>query len=237
VLARAAYTCAAVSPHIVDIELVRRGLHIEPANLQSHLQSIIDACENKPYDAILLTYGLCGKATEGLISRSKPLVIPRAHDCITIFLGSRERYDEQFSKNPGTYWYAQDYIERDDGTGTTLSLGSASDLTTQEKYQEYVEKYGKDNADYLMEVMGAWQTHYQRAVYIDMGIGDGSAVKEKAFNEASRRGWSFESLSGDIGIIRKLIDGNWDNDLLVVSPGEKIIMTYNQAIISNVPNK
>ena len=57
--------------------------------------------------------------------------------------------------------YAQDYIERDDGGGGSLALGSGVDTNVDEVYAEYVEKYGQDNADYLMEVMGAWKQHYK----------------------------------------------------------------------------
>ena len=122
------------------------------------------------------------------MARKLPLVIPKAHDCITLFLGSRARYQEQFEDFPGTYWYAQDYIERDDGSGGSLALGSGLDTNVDEVYAEYVEKYGQDNADYLMEVMGAWKQHYKRAAYIDLGIGDGSAVAAKAQEQAARRG-------------------------------------------------
>ena len=167
VLARPLYLNAARSPHIVDIELFPRGLHNTPAILRSTLQDRIDAAAGQGYDAILMAYGLCGQATAGLVSQDIPVVVPRAHDCITIFLGSRALYAEQFEAFPGTYWYALDYMERDDGSGA--SLGSGMD-TNPSVYEEYVEKYGADNADYLMEVMGAWQAHYQRAAYIDMGV-------------------------------------------------------------------
>ena len=89
VLARPLYLCAAHSAHRVDIQLIQRGLHNQPANLRTVLQAAVDAASEKPYDAIALGYGLCGQATSGITARSKPLVIPRAHDCITLFLGSR----------------------------------------------------------------------------------------------------------------------------------------------------
>src|SRR5512140_3197517 len=123
-LARPVYWCAATSPHIIDVELIRRGLHDRPADLRSQLQAMIDATPNPKYDAVLLVYGLCGQATAGLRAGVVPLVIPRAHDCITLFLGSRQRYLQQFSDNPGTYWYSQDYIERKDGTTSSLAMGS-----------------------------------------------------------------------------------------------------------------
>jgi hypothetical protein len=231
VLARAIYLCAARSPHIVDVELLRRGLHNTPNDLRAQLQASIDSSAGLGYDAIVMAYGLCGQATAGLTAPGVPLVVPRAHDCITLFLGSRERYQEQFNNQPGTYWYAQDYIERDDGSGASLAMGSGSDTDLKAVYQEYVDKYGQDNADYLMQVMGAWQAHYQRAAYIDMGVGDGSGVEERARAEAARRGWTFERVAGDLALIRRLLAGDWEKDFLVLEPGQRVTMTYDDNVI------
>lgn len=229
-LARPVYWCAAQSPHIADIELLRFGLHNEPDTLHSLLQSRIAAID-QGYDAITLAYGLCGKATAGLKAIHCPLVIPRAHDCITLFLGGRARYTEQFENKPGTYWYVQDYIERGAGSKTALSMGSGMATDMQAVYEEYVRKYGEDNAAYLMEVMGAWQQHYQRAAWIDMGIGNGTTVAAKAQAEAERRGWAFERLAGDINLIRRLLWGEWDDDFLIVQPGQTIAMSYDEGIL------
>jgi hypothetical protein len=230
-LARPVYLCAAQSPHIADVTLIKRGLHNHPADLRAELQTLVDAAEGQRYDAVGLVYGLCGQATAGLQARQTPLVIPRAHDCITLFLGSRARYQDQFENFPGTYWYAHDYIERDDGSGTSLSMGSGTEQDLQAVYGEYVAKYGKDNANYLMEVMGAWQSHYQRAVYIDLGVADGSAVEARAQAEAARRGWTFERMAGDLTLIRRLLTGDWAADYLVVQPGQQVKMTYDENIL------
>lgn len=231
-LARLVYLNAAYSPHIVDVEIFRLGLHNTPDSLRETLQSRIDAAQGKGYDAILLAYGLCGKSTHGLVSRDTRMVIPRAHDCITLFLGSRSRYAEEFTRTPGTYWYALDYLQRNEDAGTSLSLG-ASDLalSAEKNYQEYVKKYGKDNADYLMSVMGAWQQHYQRAAYIDMGVGDGSEIEERAKKDAERRGWTFERMQGDFILIKRLIFGDWDGDFLTVMPGQRIAQRMDEEIV------
>jgi len=230
VLARPLYLCAAKSPHIVDIELVEKGLHEKPLELRSMLQERIQAAGGRGYDALVLAYGLCGRATSGLTASEIPMVMPRAHDCITLFLGSRRRYEEQFHKNPGTFWYAQDYIERDDGLGTELALGAAGE-NLREKYQEYVTRYGEDNAEYLMEIMGAWGEHYQRAVFIDMGVNDASDVEMRAREEAGRRGWTFETLPGDLGLLNRLLHGDWNGDFLVLEPGQKVEMSYDGNVI------
>jgi hypothetical protein len=230
-LARLAYLCAARSPHIVDVELVQRGMHNRPGQLRTHLQERIDAVQQGAYDAVVLLYGLCGQGTLGLTARHVPVVLPRAHDCITLFLGSRELYKEQFENNPGTYWYAQDYMERTDPSNTAISLGSAADADLQAEYEMYVEKYGRENADYLMETMGRWRDHYKRAVFIDTGVVDGSAVEERARTEAERRGWTFERIAGNLMLVRRLLAADWDDDFLVLKPGQQSVATYDEDIV------
>ncbi len=232
-LARMIYLGAAYSPHIVDVELLPLGLHKNPSDLRQRLQERVDVASKDGYDAILMAYGLCGRSTAGLEARQIPLVIPRAHDCITLFLGGRARYQQEQEKTPGTYWYVLDYIQRGAGSGTSLSLGSDDGMTgnIDDVYEEYVKKYGKDNADYLMEVMGEWKSHYQRAAYIDLGFGGGEEVEQKARDEAQRRGWRFERIAGDMVLIRRLLNGDWDDDFLVLHPGQKVRMAYDSQVI------
>lgn len=233
-LARLIYHCAAQSPHLVDVSMFRLGLHRSPEDLQVRLQAEIDAVSSdQGYDAIVMVYGLCGRATNGITARDIPVVIPRAHDCITLFLGSRARYTEEHESQPGTYWYSQDYIERgsQDGSLTALGTGMDSAFNIEEEYDQYVARYGKDNADYLMEVMGAWRSHYQRAAFLDMGLGAGQSVEAKAQEEAQRRGWAFERVPGSLTLVRRLIDGDWNEDFLVLQPGQKLAMSYDEQII------
>jgi hypothetical protein len=233
-LARPIYLCSARSPHVVDVTLLRRGLHNDPPDLRSRLQAEIDATSVE-YDAIAMAYGLCGGATAGLEARHVPVVMPRAHDCITVFLGGRERYQREFTEHPGTYWYVQDYIERDDGSGQPLlGVGAASDEQLQATYEEYVAKFGKDNADYLMETLGAWMDHYNRAVFIDLEVADASAIEARAREEATRRGWLFERASGSLEIVRRLLAAEWKDDFLVLEPGQQLAMSYDEGVIGAV---
>lgn len=89
------------SPHMVDAEFLPKGLHdIGTAGMRDRLQGAIDRVDSSNYEAILVGYGLCNNGVVGLTSREKPLIIPRAHDCITLFLGSKERYLDYFPKEP-----------------------------------------------------------------------------------------------------------------------------------------
>jgi len=69
-LARPVYLCAARSPHVVDVELYRIGLHREPDDLRARLQARIDAASQEEWDAVVMVYGLCGQSTAGLVARA-----------------------------------------------------------------------------------------------------------------------------------------------------------------------
>ncbi len=235
VLARPVYLAATRSPHIVDVTLQHFGLHLTPNKLRDSLQTEIGhAAEAGIYDAVILAYGLCGKATDGLCAVGVPLVVPRAHDCITLFLGSRERYDAEFQACPGTYWYVQDFIERGELDEIPLSIGANTSGNVDAVYADYVQKYGRDNADYLIEAMSAWQSHYERAAYIATGLGGEDKAAQRARTDAAQNGWRFERMTGDLVLIRKLLDGDWDMDFLTLSPGQRVEMIGGEEIIQAV---
>jgi hypothetical protein len=230
-LARSVDAAASSSPHAITVRLFRQGLHNTPKRLKEMLQDEINLIQQNEYDAILLAYGLCGMATVGLVSTRLPTVIPRAHDCITLYLGSRKRYQEEFTTHPGTYWYSRDYLERNE-EDSSVALGATSQETIDKVYDEYVQKYGEENAKYLMEVMGAWKEHYTRAVFIDMGLGDQQPYEHRARDEALSRGWSFERIQGDRSLLNKLIQGEWsEEDFLVVPPGNTIVQSMDPEFI------
>ncbi len=229
-LARSVYAAAAVADAAVTIRLFDQGLHNAPKNLRVRLQATIDAVQPGECDAILLAYGICGAGTVGLTSRHTPLVLPRAHDCITLYLGSKERYQAEFDAHPGTYWYSQDYLERN--PSSAVALGAASIEISEAVYQSYVEKYGQDNADYLMEVMGEWGAHYDRAVFLNLGLGTSTAYEQRAREQAERRGWTFERKIGDRRLVNRLLNGDWsDDEFLVVPPEYRITLSGDGSLI------
>ena len=84
-------TCAAVaqSRNRVDIEFLPKGLHdMGQEGMNRRLQEELAAIDQSQYDAILFGYGLCSNGLVGLTAMSIPLIVPRAHDCVTLFLGS-----------------------------------------------------------------------------------------------------------------------------------------------------
>ncbi len=234
-LARPVYAAAATSPHTVTVQLFKQGLHNRPKGLRVTLQDQIDAIEPGSCDAILLAYGMCGTATVGLAARHAPLVLPRAHDCITLYLGSRERYNAEFLSHPGTYWYSVDYMERQE-PGASIALGAANIADEEEQYEQYVQKYGQETADALMEEIRSWSRHYTRSAFIDLELNDGGVYAERAEAKAAKEGWRFERMTGDTRLMRMLVHGEWaEEEFLVVPAGQAIAQSYKESIVKAVP--
>lgn len=145
--------CLAVarSAHTFDLEFTRLNSHVSPDAMRKLIQDKIDEA-GFSYDAVLLGFGLCGNSTAGLRAGTIPLVIPRAHDCCTIFLGSRKRFLEYFGNNLSVEWSSDGYMER--GGGDYLretELGRL--LGVDNEYEELAEKYGEDNAKFIWETL------------------------------------------------------------------------------------
>lgn len=216
VMQREAYFCAARSKNVVDVRLMEQGLHDEPDRLRSEVQKALEATtdiQGRPFDATLLGYGLCSNGIVGL-SAEIPIVVPRGHDCITLLLGSKEKYKEYFDSHRGVYWYSPGWIE----SGKQPSKKRYENLL-----KEYKQKYGDDNAQYLMEVEQTWMKEYNWATYIDWGLVDSESFKQYTRTCADFLGWNYDELNGDPSLMQRMVDGQWsDDEFLVVKPGKKI---------------
>ena len=227
--------CAAVarSPHTVDIDFLPKGLHdIGTESMRERLQAAIDRVDSTSYQNVLLGYGLCNNGIAGLQARAIPLVVPRAHDCITLFLGSKERYLEYFNNHPGVYFKTTGWIERGDAAGELSQLAIGRKMGLGSTYEELVAKYGEDNARYLWEELNDSTKHYRQMTFIEMGVEPDGSFEQRARDEAAQRGWQFEKLKGSLGMIQRLVDGLWDDkDFLIVPPGGRIQALYDDGVV------
>ena len=231
ILYREVCLCVANSRNVVDVHFMPKGLHdLEAADMVSRLQAEIDETDPDVYGAVLLGYALCNNGVVGLTARECPVVIPRAHDCITLFFGSRRRYNEYFAECPGTYFKTSGWSERD---FVTVPNTVMEKLGLKQTYAEYVEKYGQENAKYIMEQMGAWKQNYTTMAFIDMGIAGFLGHDELAAREAAENGWEYRELKGDLRLIRDLVDGEWSEEaFLVLQPGESIVASNDDRIFA-----
>jgi hypothetical protein len=116
--------------------------------------------------------------------------------------------------------------------GRRLTMGVLT--STDQDYEYLVAKFGEDNAQYLMEVLGQWHSHYDRAAYVETGLGKSGPFKEQAAEDARQYSWRFEELKGDPVLVRKLLAAEWDDDFLVLQPGQRIAVTHDRRIIEAV---
>lgn len=217
----------ALSKHIIDPEFTQLGAHENPNTLRDIIQRKIDEAEGKGYDAILLAYGLCGNSTVGLKARSIPLIIPRAHDCCTILLGSRQRFLECFKDNLSGQWSSVGYMER--GNSYLRDTDTGKILGLDREYEEYVKLYGKENADYIWETLHPKDISTELTYIETPGIEEHLSYIEQFRKKAEEEGKTVRILQGDMRLIRGLLHGNWDkNEYLIVPPGKTIKAIYDQ---------
>lgn len=225
---------AAESRNIIDPVFIRKGLHdIETPRMVAELQQCVDAVDVSRYEAILLAYGRCNDGVVGIRAPAIPLVIPRAHDCITLFLGSKERYREYFDSHPGTYFRTSGWIERnfaseEDGVMRKLGLDKTP--------QEYIEEYGEDNARYIMEMVGGWYGKYERLSFIDTGPARHLNYADHTRRDAEMNQWEYEEIPGDLSLLRRLLDGDWDPEsFVIVPPGHRLAARNDERILDTSP--
>jgi hypothetical protein len=230
VLYREIYYCASLSRNFIDVTIIDQGLHdIGEAKMSSRLQHEINSLDTKRYNAILLGYGLCNNGIRGL-QADIPLVIPRAHDCITLLLGSKERYKEHFESNPGTFYSSVGWVEQ--AKNNLLNPESTTSLMGMKTYDEYVQEYGEENAKYIVETLGNGLNHYNKYVYIDTGVGNQNKQKEIVKERSLQNNWKYEEVEGSTHLLLKMMNGEWDKDkFLVIEPGITLEPSHDALII------
>ncbi len=225
--------CLSQTKNIIDVVFMPKGLHdIGEKPMVSRLQEEIDKTDYSKYEAILLGYGLCNNGIRGLHAEI-PLVVPRAHDCIALLMGSRKKYDEYFNQNPGTYFKSTGWIERDTNLHEN-EMSITSQLGMNRTYQEYVDQFGEEHARYLMDTLGDWFRNYKKIAYIDTQIGYFTEYKNITKKMAEEKGWEYDEISGSTVLLMKLLNGEWDsNDFLVVPSGKQIQTAFDHNEIIN----
>jgi len=225
--------------NFIDATYLRQGLHDTPALLNEALRNEIariddgdDIYSYKPrfgrdFDAIVLGYGLCSNGVIGLSSKKYKIVVPKTDDCIALVLGSYKKYKEYFDKHCGTFWYTPSWIE---------NAYTPSEQREKSCLKEYTEKYGKENAKYIVETERTVK-NYNRAAYAawdEVHTAEHEAYTKQA---AEYYGWDYERVGAEKTYLEDLLCGKWDERFLVVEPGQRIEADYDGNIIKAVDNE
>jgi hypothetical protein len=179
------------------------GLHLDPDKLRLALHEAID--QSDPLKTtILLGYGLCSRATAGLSSNTRRLVVPKVDDCISLFLGSDAEYKEQQRTQPGTLYQTKGWIEADKS-----SVGLAG----------MVQRYGEARGKALFKQM---MKNYTRLVFINTGNYEIEQYRSRSRQQANELALKYEEIVGSNRLIQKLLYGPWDEEFVVAEPGKTL---------------
>ena len=222
----------------VKMNFLPGGLHNTPDVLRSRLQNAIDQAAADPLcSRIVVGYGVCGKGTIGIRAPGVPLVFPRVHDCIALFMGSDQAYRKEFEKYPGTFyisagWYREKGIPREKEPEKiwvgTESMGC----------RELKDKYGEKNGGRIIDFFSSWQHNYQRAAFIDTGIGTEKRSAEHARKMAEKYNWKFERITGNLSLLTRLLTQDIsDREIVVVPPGHVTIFSALENGLDAAPDR
>ena len=219
------------------IEYLEGGLHAEPDTLRKTLQESINKVPES-YTHIVILYGMCGKGIVGLQSGIHNLVIPRVHDCISLFLGGTAEYRKQFSRVPGTFYISAGWYEEQvqpKGKKNTPSGFPRQYIDNID--DEIMEiRYGRENADEISVFFNSWKENYTRSVFIDTGSGDKEKYEKHAKKMAKDFNWQYTRLDGSKRLIDKCFDFEIpDEEILIVPPGRKVVYDSSAGGINSVP--
>lgn len=228
ILTRELEFLASRSPHVIDLRFLPKSLHdAGRKTIFAALTESLARLDTTGYDAILLGYGLCSGGIVGVAAGAIPLVVPRMHDCIGLFLGSHRAYLDHLTTYPGTFFLTTGWIER----GGDLRQAGFGEYD----FATLATRYGVENAEYILEKLRPLAS-YRRIAFLETGIEPNDSLETRAKQRAVESGWEFEKESVSLDLFRRLLDGDWNpNEFLVVQPGERIDFDFGEDVIRAVP--
>ena len=195
-----------VCPEEVTYTFLEQGLHRRPEQMPEAIQAAVGAA---PADAdrIVLGYGLCSNGIVGVKAEGRPLLVPRVHDCISMLLGSRERYEEEFGNSPGTYYL----------TGGWISVAT----NPYKSYKEdYVKRFDPETARWIATEQ---LKHYTRIALVNNGVGNVEEARAYAREMAEFFGFEMVEIEGSLAYFSRALRGPWnDGDFVAVEPGHSV---------------
>ena len=196
---------AGLSPSITYLDY---GLHMVPKKLNEAIQTELEKLSEP--SLVVFGYGLCGNGLDGIRADVHTLLIPKIDDCIGIFLGSREKYLQDFFGNPGSYYLTKGWLE--------------AGFNPNGDYMAAIEKYGEKTATWIFDQQ---YRHYKRLVFVGNGENDFNAYRPQVLEAArffSQWDMDYEEIKGTEEYIEKLVDvagdlSKIDDQFIVIHPG------------------
>ncbi len=179
---------------------LERALHTYPEKLRSALQEEIDKAKA---DTILLTFGLCGNALAGIRSGTKRLITPKFHDCLHMLVAG-EPYAEPVLA-PDCLYFTDSWFR--------------SENFIVNEFWQCCKRLGEAKA---RRAYGAMLRQYAGLTLVDTGAYAMQPARERAAAAADLFKLEAKEEKGTIRVLRKLFSGDWDEEFILIGPGESL---------------
>jgi len=191
---------AATQRVILDI-----GLHLSPERLRDRLRQEVRAIQEPGWD-IILGYGLCGRAAEGVGSQESRLILPRVDDCVGALLGSRVRHKAIMGRNPGCFFLEPKWV------------GSEVDIFAQ--CQKGLERIPENRRAQIVQMT---LKHYSQLALLEHGAEGGEEATAYCRQLAETHHFDFIKYFSDLRLLARLAAGDWNQeDFVIAEPGREI---------------
>ncbi len=185
---------------------IESGLHLNPELLKKRLQEELDHISN--VKRVFMAFGFCGNALLDLKPPSYQMIFPRVDDCITLLLGSAEKR-KQVSGEMGTYFLTKGWLEYETNIWS--------------EYQATIKRLGQEKADRMYKIL---LSHYRRLGIIETGAFDMAQFLARSKEIARHLKLEHQVIPGTLDYLRKLLTGPWDEDFIVINPGETVTLKH-----------
>jgi hypothetical protein len=232
VLYRELCQAASRSPHQVDVQFLPKGLHNEGCRpMCLRLQEEIDKSSGPKYDAIVLGYALCGNGTIGLTSRTVPVIIPRAHDCVSVLMGGLEAHQQYIRDNSRVLFRSTGWLERDSDVDQLKAELVRQRAGVGYSLEDLISRYGEENGRYLFEQFSSYQHSFRQLTFIETGLEPSRKFESQAGAEAAQRGLEYDKIQGSLRLFDAMLSGEWsDDEFLTVPPGHRVVERFDGTI-------
>lgn len=173
-------------PDITEVVHLPSALHMAPETMRTRLIEEIEAMGPR-VDVVLLGYGRCRSLLGIEEAVGVPVVKPQSHDCLAMLM-TPERYDEERSKEPGTWFMTPGWAD----------IGA--DMVIRELHLDGAAAYGRDPMDLARRLFSS----YTRGLYIETGVGD-EASRQRARTFCEQFGLRYEETSADSPVLAEAL--------------------------------
>ncbi len=190
----------------ISLSYLDQSLHRTPQRMAPLIQALI-AQADPDIAQVVLGYGLCSNGIAGVRAGRQELIVPKAHDCIALFLGSLARYNQLSQEDPGTYYLTPGWVAEGKDP-----LGIIAD--------DYTPRVGRENAEWVMREE---LKHYSQLAMIDTGAVALDGLRERAMANAEFFGMRYAEIQGSDLYLRQLVHGPFpSHSFFRVAPGHEV---------------